>query len=188
MADAHVEKLSRRRAFKRMNEKRIIGGFQDAGARSVLDVGCGVGNTVVRLIECGFDAYGLTINPAEIDASAVPERLMLADIQQPLKHPAAPFDAAISGDCLEHLENVLAGLRQINAALKPGGQFVCYIPPVRWTECDYHTIVCTPRQMAWLLNLTGFRLHGREGRFRGKGVSYYAVKESAGQLEPGKME
>ena len=113
---------------------------------------------------------------------------MAADIQRPVDHPHAPFDAVISFDCLEHLENVTSGLRNINAVLKPGGEFICCVPPERWIECDYHVVVFTPRQMKWLLNLTGFRLTGTEGRYRGKGVTYYTVKESTDQLKPGIMK
>jgi len=181
------EKLSNRRAFKRVDEKRVLRAFADRGVRSVLDVGCGVGNTVARLRELGFDAWGVTINPDEIAASKVADRLFAGDIQAKRSVPNAPFDAIISLDCLEHLENPLAALRNINAMLRDGGLFVCYIPPEKWIECDYHVIVYTPRQMRWLLNLSGLRLTDCRGRYRGKGVTYYCVKESAGQLEPGPM-
>jgi SAM-dependent methyltransferase len=186
MAD-HVEKLSNRRAFKRVDQRRVVEALHRSGATSVLDVGCGIGNTVARLLELGFEARGLTVNPDEAAASPVADLLEVADVQDRPALAGAPFDAAVSFDCLEHLERPLDGLRGINALLRPGGLLVCYIPPEKWTECDYHVIVYTPRQMAWLLNLAGFRLRDRRGRFRGKGVTYYATKESNGQIEPGKM-
>lgn len=187
MTLAKKEKFSDRPAFKCVNQVRVLGVLRRLGVETVLDVGCGVGNTVARLVELGFDAYGVTVNPDEIEASTVRDRLTLADVQLPLEHSRKPFDAILSLDCLEHLENPLAALRNINAALQTGGPLIAYVPPVKWTECDYHVIVYTPRQMRWLLNLTGFRLKRTEGRFRRKGVTYYAVKESTGQLQPGTL-
>ena len=179
--------ISDRRAFKHVDQRLVLKMFAKADVRTVLDVGCGIGNTVAHLVDMGLDAYGVTVSEEEIGASKVAGRLSLADIQRPLDHPSAPFDAVVSVDCLEHLPNILAALRNINAAIKLGGPFVCYIPPEKWTECDYHVVVYTPRQMKWLLNLTGFKLTAAVGRFRGKGVTYYAVKTSDSQLEPGKM-
>jgi len=188
----HVEKFSNRPAFKHVDKERVLTFLRDTGTRNVLDVGCGVGNAVASLAESGFDAFGVTIDPDEIAASEVPERLVLADIQQAGALKKGPFDAIICFDCLEHLENPLAGLRNINSLLRPsGGAFVCYIPPEKWIECDYHVIVYTPRQMRWLLNLTGFRLCGTQGRYRypgANGVTYFSIKESQGQLRPGRME
>lgn len=40
------EKLSNRRPFKRINEKRVFAYFRQMGVKKVLDVGCGVGNLV----------------------------------------------------------------------------------------------------------------------------------------------
>ncbi len=190
MVQEHIEKLSHRRAFKRVNKKHVLDVLRRHEAKTVLDVGCGVGNTLKALVELGFDAYGVTVNPDEIKASTVPDRIRLGDVQKAIEMPGAPFDAAICFDCLEHLENPLAALRNINAVLRNGAPFICYIPPEKWTECDYHVIVYSPRQMKWLLNLTGFRLQSSEGRFgyRGKGVTYFTTRESDGQLEPGTIE
>ena len=187
----HEKKLSPRRAFKRVDEARVVCTLRQAGVKTVADVGCGIGNTVARLVEHGFDAIGLTVNPNEIAASRVAGRLILADIQAPPPEPLRqrlPLDAAVSLDCLEHLDNPLAGLMNINALLRPGGVFIAYLPPQKWIECDYHIVVYTPRQMKWLLNLAGFDLRATQGRYRGKGVTYYALKAGTGQLRPGKMK
>lgn len=187
----HNEKLSNRRPFKRVEEARVIRMLRENGAKTVADIGCGIGNTVQRLVEHGFDAIGLTVNPDEIATSGVGDRLILADIQQPLPdtlRQRLPLDAAVSLDCLEHLDNPLAGLRNINAMLRPGGVFIAYIPPEKWIECDYHVIVYTPRQMKWLFNLSGFEVQATQGRYRGKGVTYYAVKAGQGPLRPGTMK
>lgn len=184
------EKLSSRRPFKRINERRVIDVLRQAGARRVLDVGCGVGNLVRHLETLGFEGHGITVNPEELTQAAHP-RIRLGDIQAPIDGDAidgAPFDAVLSFDCLEHMDSPLAALRNINRLLRNDGLFISYIPPARWTECDYHVIVYTPRQFRWLLNLAGFELEHREGRYRltNRGATYYARKvRSDGPVYPG---
>jgi len=184
----HHERPSDRRAFKRVDRNRVLKLLRERRVHSVLDVGCGVGRTVEALCELGFDAHGVTVNEDEIRRSPVADRVTLADVQQPMRLPGAPFDAAISFDCLEHLENPSATLRNINAVLRDGAPLICYIPPEKSQECDYHVIVYTPRQMKWLLNRSGFRLLRTQGRFRGKGVTYYAIKAGTDPLAPGRMK
>jgi cyclopropane fatty-acyl-phospholipid synthase-like methyltransferase len=72
---AHVEEFSNRPAFKHVDKERVLTFLREKGTHNVLDIGCGVGNTVASLAELGFEAFGVTINPDEIVASEIPERL-----------------------------------------------------------------------------------------------------------------
>lgn len=188
-----MEKSSSRAPFKHVNEWQVLKALRSAGAVRILDVGCGRGNLVRHLEKLGYDVHGMTINPEEV-AQADSPRVLLGDIQGDITRlplEFGSFDAVLSFDCMEHLETPLAGLRNINRLLKPGGLFVSYLPSSRWTECDYHLIVYTPRQYRWLLNLAGFDLGQRRGRhfFSKKGVTYYAVKKYEGRpVYPGVLE
>jgi SAM-dependent methyltransferase len=174
-----VGRVSARRAFKRVNRKKVLGYLRKENVRTVLDVGCGVGNLVEELAREGFDAYGITINQEEIRRSEN-KNIFLHDIQEDAggsRLGAKQFDAIVSFDCLEHL--------------KDEGLFISYIPPIRWIECDYHIIVYSPRQFRWLLNLAGFDLIERDGRYRmsKNGVVYYARKvKDDGPVYGGVME
>lgn len=191
--NAKPEKSSSRRPFKDVDETQILGVLRAAGAVRVLDVGCGRGNLVRHLETLGFDPVGMTINPMEVDAANSP-RIVLGDIQSEMlgrQEAFGKFDAILSFDCMEHLHMPLAGLRNINRLLKPGGRFISYIPSSRWTECDYHLIVYTPRQYRWLLNLAGFDLEKTSGRhfFSKNGVTYYARKKYEDRpVYPGVLE
>ena len=191
--EGHMEKTSNRRAWRNVDEARVLSKLRAAGAKQVLDVGCGIGNLLCNLESNGFEPWGVTINPQEI-AKRVHKNVLLMDIQSDVaSSPLAgrTFDAILTFDCLEHLEAPLVALRNINKLLKPGGLLIAYIPPSRWTECDYHIIVYTPRQFRWLLNLTGFDLEACQGRhfFSKRGTTYFARKVHADKMVyPGVLE
>jgi len=177
-----IEKASNRPPFKYVNEKVVLSTLARHHVYSILDVGCGQGNLVRYLRTKGFDAYGITINPQEQEVAqqgGLP--VFLCDIQQHqniANLPRRMFDAVVSFDCIEHLERPLEALNHINQVIKPNGLFICYLPPVRWIECDYHIIVYSPRQFRWLLNLTGFDLLAQSGHYYWgkKGMLYIAQK------------
>ncbi|MHC4337431.1 MAG: class I SAM-dependent methyltransferase [Planctomycetota bacterium] len=188
-----VEKVSVRRPFKRANRQKVLHYLRRENVQSILDVGCGVGNLVEELTREGYDSYGITINPQEI-RQAGDKKIFLHDIQSSLgdsRLAGMQFDAILSFDCLEHLEAPLIALKNINKLLKANGLFISYIPAIRWIECDYHIIVYSPRQFRWLLNLAGFDLIEKDGRYNmsKKGVVYYARKvRDDGPVYPGILE
>lgn len=177
---ATAEKTSNRPPMKHSDPAVVLETLKRHNVQKILDVGCGQGHLVRLLSQHGFRAQGITINPQEVTAAG-DAPVCLCDIQDP--HAVSqlkdqPFDAVLSFDCLEHLKRPLEALQHINQVLKMGGLLICYIPPARWIECDYHIIVYTPRQFRWLLNLAGFDLLQRLGRYRfsKKGITYIAQK------------
>lgn len=102
--------------------EKHFGGMEGA---DVLEVGCGRGETAVRLAECG------NCRVTGVDANAYPEwserqsdavRLVEVDLTE--HNPFAPesFDYIISFAVLEHVQQPLAMLEAMHGLLKPGGR------------------------------------------------------------------
>src|ERR1700722_12336203 len=72
------------------------------GAR-VLDAPCGAGALAAALRDGGYDAHGVDIGPPPPALSA--EAYHHADLNAPLPFADASFDAALSIEGIEHLED-----------------------------------------------------------------------------------
>lgn len=100
-----------------------------ASTDRVLDVGCGVGFGTIRLAERGVaQAVGITISPAEMArasrtaaesprASAIEFRAASFD-----RLPPESFDVIVAVESLKHSSDITATLREMRAALVPGGR------------------------------------------------------------------
>lgn len=90
-----------------------------AGLR-VCDLPCGAGLFSARLAQLGMDVTAVdieTVEPFQFDRT----RLMLADANQQLPFADGQFDAMVSIEGIEHLENPSLFLRECSRVVKPGG-------------------------------------------------------------------
>jgi ubiquinone/menaquinone biosynthesis C-methylase UbiE len=145
-----------------------------AGARAVLDVGCGAGQTLIGLdapggdvLRCGVDvdaaalALGRTLDPALVLACARGESLPFADAQ---------FDFVMCRVALPYMDVTLAA-REMARVLKPGGRVWLVLHPTRTAllALAKHATRGQPRgalfQLYVLLNGMALHLGARQFRF-----------------------
>jgi 2-polyprenyl-3-methyl-5-hydroxy-6-metoxy-1,4-benzoquinol methylase len=101
-------------------------------AGPVVDIGCGSGQLVRRLLADGYDATGIDVSPEQVAlahaAGLSPVRH--GDYRELLREHPGELAAVTATDLLEHLTKpeVLATFDAVAAALRPGGRFVARVP------------------------------------------------------------
>lgn len=95
----------------------------------VLDFGAGTGELTARLTASGLalrlTAVDLLPPPAVSGQTA---RWLQADLNEPVALPAHSFDAIVSAEVIEHLENPRAVFREFHRLLRPGGYVLLTTP------------------------------------------------------------
>ncbi|MCC7541711.1 MAG: class I SAM-dependent methyltransferase [Deltaproteobacteria bacterium] len=118
-------------------------GSDDALARArIVDVGCGTGYTETRL-PAPFDGgarLAVDLSPIALTLARLqknPPALLQADAGK-LPILDASLDVALSLDVLEHLDDDVAGARELARVVRPGGLVVVTVPAFRalWSAHD----------------------------------------------------
>jgi SAM-dependent methyltransferase len=106
----------------------VFGRVLGSAAGRLLDVGCGVGETM-RWTAASLAVVGIDLSPEYCrKAHAAGERAVCADLALPLPFPARCFDWALCSDTFEHLVAPLELAREIHRVLRPDGRLLCHVP------------------------------------------------------------
>ena len=94
----------------------------------ILDVGCGTGANLLMLSKYG-DAEGVDVSE---DALAFCRERGLEKVRlgagEELPYEDATFDLVTAFDVVEHMDDDLAGLREMRRVLRPGGRVLLFVP------------------------------------------------------------
>jgi len=115
--------------------RKILADFVEAICRQVtdrrpriLDVGCGTGANLLMLSQYG-DAEGVDVSE---DALAFCRERGLDKVRlgaaEELPYEDGTFDLVTALDVVEHLDDDLAGLREMRRVLRPGGRVLLFVP------------------------------------------------------------
>jgi 2-polyprenyl-6-hydroxyphenyl methylase/3-demethylubiquinone-9 3-methyltransferase len=105
----------------------VIRYLTQAGARHVLDAGCGDGNFAASLHEAGFTMYGIDSSPGGI-AKAQSRYPSIRFANGSIYEEMPAVDAIICIEVIEHLYSPVQFVRRARAAIKPGGLFIVTTP------------------------------------------------------------
>ncbi|MGB5971793.1 MAG: class I SAM-dependent methyltransferase, partial [Nodosilinea sp.] len=101
-----------------------------ADCERVLEVGCGEGYFIKRLIaQYSLDAIGTELNPNAVRSAqekGVP--VFRLTLQEMLKDKAQYFDAACSFQVLEHVSDPLGFLEDMTQLIRPSGKLIVSVP------------------------------------------------------------
>ena len=115
--------------------RKILAGFVEEICRQVndrrpriLDVGCGTGANLLMLSQYG-DAEGVDISEDALSFCRERglDKVRLAAGEQ-LPYEDGTFDLVTAFDVVEHMDDDLAGLREMRRVLRPGGRALLFVP------------------------------------------------------------
>ena len=97
--------------------------------RRILVDGCGVGMYVRHLDELGYNAIGLDIDYERVGEGtrAGLDQLHVAAGEY-LPYPSGTFDAVLSHEVIEHVNNDRFAAREMLRVLRPGGRIILFCP------------------------------------------------------------
>jgi len=103
-------------------------GKEGGSAFNILDVGCGTGANLEMLSEFGV-AEGVDVSPEALSFCQARglEKVKLGAAEA-LPYDNNSFDLATGLDVVEHLDDDLAGLKEMRRVLRPGGRAVLFVP------------------------------------------------------------
>ena len=128
----------------------------------VLDAGCGTGRNLSEFADLG------SLSGVEPSASAVEfchrrglSNVTRASVEQ-LPFPDGSFDLVFAFDVLEHLDDDVAGMRELRRVTAAGGSLVATVPAYRWLwsqhdESHHHRRRYTRKQLLTNAGLAGWR-------------------------------
>lgn len=142
---------------------RVLNGAGGKARPRILDLGCGTGRNLVELRRLG-DPVGLDMEARALSFSrrrGMPQ--LVQSRAETLPFRDASFDVVMALDLLEHLDDDVAGAREILRVLRPGGYLVAFVPAYQWLwgpqdDVSHHRRRYTPRAFAAVLRRGGFRI------------------------------
>ena len=124
--ESHWWYVGRRRIIQCLVEK-ICAMLNNPHPR-ILDVGCGTGANLKMLAAHG-NAEGVDISPQAVDFCRERglDSVKLGVIEQ-LPYESSSFDLVTALDVVEHLDDDVAGLREMKRVLRPDGRLLLFVP------------------------------------------------------------
>ncbi len=136
----------------------------------ILDVGCGVGDTLILLKEFGWETFGIDIDEEAVAAAKKRgvDHVRVGFYQDISSYPDHYFDAVRLYHVIEHLDDPIRCLRLIKKKLKKDGQLIIGTPNVDsflarifgpyWYNLDAprHLVLFSPHTLQQAVMKSGF--------------------------------
>jgi SAM-dependent methyltransferase len=166
--------------------------YQELGVRSVLDVGCGEGQSTRYFKNLGCDVLGIDGSPEAVQNSVIPQWEVLHDFTAGRFNLNRSFDLVWSCEFVEHVEEEFS--QNFLAAFASGNRYVFMTHAVPG-QGGYHHVNCQPSSY-WVRRLgeIGFMLDYRltrrararagHGYFRKSGLVFVKRGSDSGRHGP----
>ena len=128
----------------------------------ILDVGCGTGANLEMLKQFG-DAEGVDVSDDALEFCRMKGLKVHKGLAEKLPFDDETFDLVTALDVVEHLDDDIAGLKEMYRVLKTDGKTLIFVPAFMWLwgvqdDISNHRIRYTRQQIVERLNLAGFKI------------------------------
>ncbi len=139
------------------NELRITN-----GELSFLDVGCGTGANLEMLAKFG-EAEGVDVSDDALEFCRRKGLKVHKGLAEELPFDDESFEVVTALDVVEHLDDDIAGLKEMYRVLKKGGKTLIFVPAFMWLwgvqdDISNHRIRYTKKQIVKRLEKAGFAI------------------------------
>ncbi|HJS52485.1 MAG TPA: class I SAM-dependent methyltransferase [Pyrinomonadaceae bacterium] len=126
----------------------------------ILDVGCGTGANLEMLSQFG-SAEGVDVSDEALDFCRKKGLTVQKGLAETLPYPDETFDITTALDVIEHLDDDIAGLKEMHRVTKIGGYSLIFVPAFMWLwgvqdDISHHRIRYTRKQIVERLEKAGF--------------------------------
>ena len=128
----------------------------------ILDVGCGTGANLEMLADFGA-AEGVDISDEALEFCRAKGLKTHKGLAEKLPFPDESFDIVTALDVVEHLDDDVAGLKEMHRVLKRGGKTLIFVPAFMWLwgvqdDVSNHRIRYTKKQIVERLQKADFEI------------------------------
>lgn len=128
----------------------------------LLDIGCGTGANLEMLEQFGT-AEGVDVSDEALDFCRKKGLNVQKGLAETLPYDDDTFDITTALDVIEHLDDDVAGLKEMHRVTKPGGHALIFVPAFMWLwgvqdDISHHRIRYTRKQIVERLERAGFRV------------------------------
>ena len=134
--------------------------LDERGAIRILDVGCGTGANLEMLAQFG-EAEGVDVSDDALAFCAHKGLKARKGLAEQLPFADESFELTTALDVVEHLDDDVAGLKEMFRVTKRGGYSLIFVPAFMWLwgvqdDISHHRIRYTKRQIVEQLEKAGY--------------------------------
>lgn len=137
-------------------------GPAEAGTQNlrILDVGCGTGANLEMLSQFG-SAEGVDVSDEALEFCRRKGLAVQKGLAEKLPYADETFDITTALDVVEHLDDDIAGLKEMHRVTKTGGYSLIFVPAFMWLwgvqdDISHHRIRYTRKQIVERLEKAGY--------------------------------
>ena len=126
----------------------------------ILDVGCGTGANLEMLSQFG-QAEGVDVSDEALDFCRQKGLTVQKGLAEILPYANESFNITTALDVIEHLDDDVAGLKEMHRVTKSGGYSLIFVPAFMWLwgvqdDISHHRIRYTRKQIVERIEKAGF--------------------------------